>query len=62
MLLNAVRLARELRSYGCAILALDPHDEESSKKVWQEKHGFRVGGNPSDPEKLPRLWLPLDTD
>jgi hypothetical protein len=62
LLLNAVRLGRELRRYGCSVLALDPHDEDSSKKVWQKKHGFRVGADPTDPDKLPRLWLPLDTD
>jgi hypothetical protein len=62
LLLNAVRLAQELRRYGCAVLALDPHDEMSSKKVWQVKHGFRPGVDPTDPEKLPRLWLPLNAD
>jgi hypothetical protein len=60
LLLNAVRLGRELREYGCAVLALDPHDSESSEKVWQRKHGFRLGDNPAEPDKLARLWLPLE--
>lgn len=62
LLLNAVRLGRDLRRYGCAVLALDPHDRESSEKVWQAKHGFRLGANPMEPDQLARLWLPLDTD
>jgi hypothetical protein len=62
LLLNAVRLARELRPYGCAVLALDPHDKTSSEKVWQRKHGFRPGVDPADVEKEPRLWLPLETN
>jgi hypothetical protein len=62
LLLNAVRLGRELRPFGCVILALDPHDRDSSEKVWQAKHGFRPGVSSKDPEKQPRLWLPLATD
>lgn len=61
LLLNAVRLGRELRHYGCAVLALDPHDHESGEKVWRRKHGFRVGVNPAGPEKPARHWLPLET-
>jgi hypothetical protein len=60
LLLNAVRLGRELRRYGCAVLALDPHDHESSEKVWQHKHGFRLGENSAEPDKPARLWLPLE--
>jgi hypothetical protein len=60
LLLNAVRLGRELRKYGCVVLALDPHDHESSEKVWQRKHGFRLGDNPAGHGKPARLWLPLE--
>lgn len=60
LLLNAMRLGRELRSYGCSILALDPFDDESSRKVWQQKHGFRTGAASEDPSRPSRLWLPLE--
>lgn len=59
LILNAIRLGRELRGYGCSILALDPYDDESSKKVWQRKHGFRLGAVPEGHDGPPRLWLPL---
>jgi len=69
LVLNALRLAREVSRYGCAVLALDPHDDECAEKVWRQKHGFRDGAVPS-PEDVPgpehaghrRLWTPLSAD
>jgi hypothetical protein len=62
LVLNAIRLGRELRDYGCSILALDPFDDESSERVWQRKHGFRLGAVPEGDSGTPRLWLPLTVD
>lgn len=69
LVLNALRLAREVRRYGCAVLALDPHDDECAERVWRRKHGFRDGASPA-PEHVPgpenagprRLWTPLQAD
>jgi hypothetical protein len=69
LVLNALRLAREVSRYGCAVLALDPHDDECAEKVWKRKHGFRDGAIPAS-EDVPgpehaghrRLWTPLSVD
>lgn len=68
LVLNAIRLAREVKRYGCVVLALDPHDDECAEKVWIEKHGFREGAVPresgsdySQHTGERRLWTPLDT-
>jgi hypothetical protein len=69
LVLNALRLAREVSRFGCAVLALDPHDDECAEKVWRKKHGFRDGAVP-DPMDVPgpehagkrRLWTPLEAD
>ncbi len=69
LVLNALRMAREVSRYGCAVLALDPHDDECAEKVWRGKHGFRDGAVPS-PDEVPgpehaghrRLWIPLTVD
>jgi hypothetical protein len=69
LVLNALRMAREVSRYGCAVLALDPHDDECAEKVWRRKHGFRDGAVPA-PEDVPgpenaghrRLWTPLSVD
>lgn len=61
LVLNAIRLGREVRKYGCAVLALDPHDDECAEKVWLNKHGFRKAATPEDPGQV-RLWTPLSAD
>lgn len=69
LVLNALRMAREVSRYGCAVLALDPHDDECAEKVWRQKHGFRDRAVPA-PEDIPgpehaghrRLWIPLSAD
>lgn len=69
LVLNAIRLGREVKRYGCVVLALDPHDDECAEKVWQRKHGFREGAAP-DPKSTVdneeggsrRLWTPLSAD
>jgi hypothetical protein len=62
LILNAIRLGKEVRRYGCAVLALDPHDDVTAEKVWLKKYGFRAGATPADNKKHPRLWTPLSTD
>ncbi|HEX3172678.1 MAG TPA: hypothetical protein VHQ43_00485 [Solirubrobacterales bacterium] len=62
LILNAIRLGKEVRRYGCAVLALDPHDDVTAEKVWQRKYGFRLGAKPTDSDRHPRLWTPLSTD
>jgi hypothetical protein len=62
LILNAIRLGKEVRRYGCAVLALDPHDDLTAEKVWQRKYGFRLGAKPAGSDKHPRLWTPLSTD
>jgi hypothetical protein len=66
LVLNAVRLGREVQRYGCAVLALDPHDDEYAEKVWRQKHNFREGAVPEnfmtagpEPASQRRLWTPL---
>lgn len=69
LVLNALRIAREVSRFGCAVLALDPHDDVCAEKVWRKKYGFRDGAVP-DPSEVPgpehagrtRLWTPLQTD
>lgn len=58
LVLNAIRLGREVSEYGCVVLALDPHDDVCASKVWGDKYGFRPGGVPGKPEAV-RLWTPL---
>ncbi len=58
LVLNAIRLGREVSAYGCVVLALDPHDDVCAGKVWREKYGFRQGSVPGKPETA-RLWTPL---
>jgi hypothetical protein len=66
LILNAIRLGREVQRYGCVVLALDPHDDECAEKVWRQKHGFREGAAPDAgatagpvAESYRRLWTPL---
>ena len=66
LVLNAIRLGREVQRYGCVVLALDPHDDECAEKVWREKHGVREGALPEgnmtagpEPAGRRRLWTPL---
>ena len=61
LVLNAIRLGREVSHYGCVVLALDPHDDECAEKVWLSKHGFRKGAVPEHPGRQ-RLWTPLSAD
>jgi len=66
LILNAIRLGREVQRYGCVVLALDPHDDECAEKVWRQKHKFREGAAPEgnmiagpEPAGHRRLWTPL---
>jgi hypothetical protein len=49
------------RTVGAAVIALDPHDEET-ERLWRERLGFRssLTRTPdADDVERSRLWMPL---